>query len=473
MSATSRLADLRIRRLSVGVALVALLSVPAAAQAVFPGVNGKIVFTSSRDGNREIYSMDPDGQNQTNLTNDPGADYAAEASASGATLVFAGQRSSGAGIHLMNADGSQARRITDTPGIGIGDPTYSPDGGRLAVVLGTSDAYGFAAMNGDGSGLIPRMTARGVVPAGYHDPAYAPRGGGFLISHTVKTYSRILAVDDGGSIEWNYVGEGEHPSFSPDGSKVVFTRSSGGGSLGLGVTDGDGSNPVALTVSRPGGYDFEPSYSPDGTKIVFSRVQGSATDLYSMNSDGTAITRLTSTGVDSDAYWSSVPPTAAVAPPVAPAPPATGISCPRGTSSSVRCWRDRGGRLVMLGTRRGERFVGSRGVDRIFALGGRDRVHGKGGDDRISGGSGADRIGGGAGGDRISGAGGADRIYGGPGNDRLTGGDGRDRLFGGTGDDRLSGQRGRDLVVCGRGRRDRATRARADRIGASCERVSR
>jgi hypothetical protein len=45
------------------------------AGAAFPGQNGKIAFTSERDGNQEVYVMDPDGQNQTNLSNNAGADY--------------------------------------------------------------------------------------------------------------------------------------------------------------------------------------------------------------------------------------------------------------------------------------------------------------------------------------------------------------------------------------------------------------
>lgn len=39
------------------------------ARAAFPGQNGKIAFVSNRDGNDEIYAMNPDGSGQVNLTN--------------------------------------------------------------------------------------------------------------------------------------------------------------------------------------------------------------------------------------------------------------------------------------------------------------------------------------------------------------------------------------------------------------------
>ncbi len=46
------------------------------AEAAFPGKNGKIAFTSARDGNDEIYIMNADGGSQTRLTFDEASDSA-------------------------------------------------------------------------------------------------------------------------------------------------------------------------------------------------------------------------------------------------------------------------------------------------------------------------------------------------------------------------------------------------------------
>ncbi|SVB87529.1 uncharacterized protein METZ01_LOCUS240383, partial [marine metagenome] len=54
----------------------------------FPGTNGKIVFTSSRDGNKEIYVMDADGSNATNLSNNAAVDENPSWSADGNKIVF-------------------------------------------------------------------------------------------------------------------------------------------------------------------------------------------------------------------------------------------------------------------------------------------------------------------------------------------------------------------------------------------------
>jgi hypothetical protein len=52
-------------------AVVAVLALgPGPAESAFPGANGKIAFTSNRDGNWDIYVMNADGSHPTNLTKD-------------------------------------------------------------------------------------------------------------------------------------------------------------------------------------------------------------------------------------------------------------------------------------------------------------------------------------------------------------------------------------------------------------------
>ena len=43
--------------------------------AAFPGNNNRIVFVSDRDGDNEIFTMNPDGTDQTNLTNNTATEF--------------------------------------------------------------------------------------------------------------------------------------------------------------------------------------------------------------------------------------------------------------------------------------------------------------------------------------------------------------------------------------------------------------
>jgi len=84
----------------------------------FPRVspNGqKLVITSYRDGNAEIYTMNPDGSGQTRLTNSPGDDEAASWSPNGQQLLFASSRDGNYNLYLMNADGSGQAQQTNSP----------------------------------------------------------------------------------------------------------------------------------------------------------------------------------------------------------------------------------------------------------------------------------------------------------------------------------------------------------------------
>jgi hypothetical protein len=63
----------------VGLVLVtAVLALPSPsagrAEAAFPGANGKIAFGTARDGNTEVYAMNPDGSGPVNLTNNTAID---------------------------------------------------------------------------------------------------------------------------------------------------------------------------------------------------------------------------------------------------------------------------------------------------------------------------------------------------------------------------------------------------------------
>jgi dipeptidyl aminopeptidase/acylaminoacyl peptidase len=58
------------------------------ADASVPGANGLIAFTSDRDGNDEIYVMNPDGSGQTNLTKDPAIDQLPAWSPDGTKIAF-------------------------------------------------------------------------------------------------------------------------------------------------------------------------------------------------------------------------------------------------------------------------------------------------------------------------------------------------------------------------------------------------
>lgn len=80
------------------------------------------------------------------------------------------------------------------------------------------------------------------------------------------------------------------PSFSPDGSKIVFTSDKGGDNE-IYVVNRDGSVLVQLTNNKS--TDGDPVWSPDGLKIAFTSDRTGNSQIYVMAADGAGQTQLT------------------------------------------------------------------------------------------------------------------------------------------------------------------------------------
>ncbi len=92
------------------------------------------------------------------------------------------------------------------------------------------------------------------------------------------------------------------PSWSPDGSKIVF-YSERHGNAEIYVMNADGSDVVRLT-DDPANEGY-PAFSPDGRRISFDSDREGAFEIYTMNADGNDVRRLTyNPANDVSAAWS-------------------------------------------------------------------------------------------------------------------------------------------------------------------------
>ena len=93
----------------------------------------KILFTSKRDGNYEIYMMNPDGSEQMNLTQHPAIDLQAAWSPTGEQILFVSDRGGTRDLYLMDTDGGNVRRVFKRKiDVWRTAPTWSPDSKQFA-----------------------------------------------------------------------------------------------------------------------------------------------------------------------------------------------------------------------------------------------------------------------------------------------------------------------------------------------------
>src|SRR5687768_14790058 len=184
-----------IRRIAalVFVVCVALTVSGTAAQASFPGANGKIAFVSDRANpcfgpgavptcNYDIYTADPDGTNITRVTHDDTLgvdDYYPAWSPDGKKIAFVSYRDADGccEIFTMNADGSGLTQVTHTEGVINWRPAWSPDGTELAVMRGAGSLY---RMNADGTSEIELLHDA----FGVSSPDWSPDGSKILFGQS-------------------------------------------------------------------------------------------------------------------------------------------------------------------------------------------------------------------------------------------------------------------------------------------------
>jgi hypothetical protein len=92
------------------------------------------------------------------------------------------------------------------------------------------------------------------------------------------------------------------PGWSPDGSKIAFASTRGGGGFEIYTMNANGTNVQQLTSD--GVQSNTPAYSPDGSQIAFQRGVDGDVETFIMAASGGDFTRLTtSSGLDGDPDW--------------------------------------------------------------------------------------------------------------------------------------------------------------------------
>jgi Tol biopolymer transport system component len=284
------------------VAAALFLCVAGDLEAAFPGANGRIAFESERDGNPEIYSMEPDASDQTRLTRNPASDTDPAWSPDGTRIVFTSNRDGNDEIYTMNADGTGQTRLTTSPG-SDSNPSWSPDGRNIVFASRRDGQAEIYVMNADGTGQT-RLTDNTAPDA---VPAWSPDGSKIAFTSARDGQNEIYAMNVDGSSQTRLTtdpGSDVSPAWSPDGKKIAFA-SNRDGNYEIYVMKADGTDQTRLTRNLD--VDLDPAWSPDGTQIAFTTNRDGNYEIYRMDADGTSQTRLTTNQApDATADWQPV-----------------------------------------------------------------------------------------------------------------------------------------------------------------------
>ncbi len=208
------------------------------------------------------------------------------------TMVYADieQGASAPSLYQGQGDGSGENKLAAGDTGGFTDAALNSAGDQVAFVRAVADSSGNSAPQlfvgplsspGDAKAIT---TLKGSTLA---HPSWSPDGTKIVFSSNDSGSEQIEVINvDGTGLQTLTSGAGRafDPAYSPDGKHIAFASDSASpGFNEIFVMDSDGKNVIQLT-NVPNSY--APAWSPDGTKIAYVNDQSSSGDIYVMDADG-------------------------------------------------------------------------------------------------------------------------------------------------------------------------------------------
>jgi Tol biopolymer transport system component len=286
----------------------------SAVVSVFAEFGYNMLYSAYADGGLQLFETDirQAGTPRTALL--PADTWVSNArpSPDGSRIAFLASIDGVQGLYVMDRNGSNVRLLMGRELGPVLNPSWSPDGTRIAYQTGGGQSsqtlYDIWTVDAVTGGNRQNLTgdmgfADQLTPA--WSPQFASGSSRIAFAHRANGVERIWTMRADGTDKREITAGvlDEQPSWSPDGQTIVFTRTNAIINADIHLVDANGNNVrTVMSFYSLAGAQMNPVFTPDGRMIAFSSQHATygtgngESEVYTIWLDGTKLARRTTGG---------------------------------------------------------------------------------------------------------------------------------------------------------------------------------